>query len=862
MTESIADHMAEPVRRVPLVGVGASAGGLEPMERFFAACGPIEHCAFVVIQHLSPTQPSLLPELLQRSTTLPVLTVKDAQKPLPGHVYVVPPGVEVRLHEGLFRLAPQSGGHKAPLPIDVFFVSLASECRELGIGVVLSGMGTDGTDGLRVLKKHAGAGFAQTPATAEFDSMPRSAIGAGLIDGVADAAHLPQHIARHLEAGRPDAAARERTSDPHAFDAIVRTLGRHTGHDFSMYKKSTLRRRIERRMTVHRHGSIAVYEAFLRNNPAEADLLFKEVLIGVTSFFRDAVVWEHLANELVPGVLAKLEPGSAVRIWVPGCSTGEEVYSLAMVVLEAIEAHCPDRALGIRIFATDIDKDAILRARTARYPRAIASDVSAARLARFFVPDEHGYRVRKEVRETVIFALQNVAMDPPFTKLDMLVCRNLLIYFEPELQRRLLPLFHYSLEPGGLLVLGTAETVGASSEHFEAMAGKSKVFRRIESMRRPGFVAFPAATGRRRHTEIMVKKTDNQNDPIADKPNLQSAADHLLLQNYAPAAVLATQEGDVVYVSGKTGRYLEAAAGKANWNVLAMARDGLRAPLSQALREALHRRRSVRVDVLIVDDEGGKSPASATVDPVTSPGTLAGMVMIVFTSADPRLVVDVASGTDPAVPGNVDLLHARESLRLARREAQDAQEESRATNEELQSTNEELQSANEELTTSKEEMQSMNEELRTVNQELQSKLDELSQASDDMHNLLNSTDIATLFLDESLRIRRFTPQATSLFKLISGDIGRPITDITNELDNWTLADEARIVLESSVFRECDVAASGKRWFKVRTMPYRTSSNRTDGVVITFSDITRAKHLELELQATQRALESRLADRSP
>ncbi|CAN5894015.1 chemotaxis protein CheB [soil metagenome] len=836
---------------------------------FFGACGPIAHCAFVVVQHLSSGRPSLLPELLQRCTRLTVRVVEHGQPPLPGHVHVVPPGCELRLANGVFELTHLSEGHKSRLAIDVFFTSLAEDVGAWAIGVVLSGMGTDGTEGFRRLKACSGATFAQDLASAQFDSMPRSASEAGLADAMAEPADLPTQIALHLmharfgagHEGPDDAPTGRPAASPNAITAIMNLLAARTGQNFSLYKKSTLQRRIERRMSLHRLRTFEAYEQWLRDNPAETELLFKELLIGVTWFFRDPQVWEQLERELIPRMLARHASGGVVRVWVAACSTGEEAYSLAMLFLEAIASLGPSRKLSLKIFATDIDKDAIARARSARYPAGIAADVPPARLARFFVRDELGYRVNSEVRETIIFAMQNVAMDPPFTKLDMLVCRNLFIYFEPDLQRKLLPLFHYSLEPEGLLMLGTAETVGASSDYFEPAAGKSKLFRRIESFRRSGFVAFPAAFDRQRRTHAMAKVTPTDTQGAA-KPNLQSLADHLLLQRYAPAAVLVTHEGDVLYISGKTGRYLEPAAGKANWNVLAMAREGLRGLLGHALRDALQMRRSVTVQGVIVDLDLGTLPVRVTVDPISSPGVLSGMVMIVFADGQawsPEAQAHVAAPPGIATPMQEDLAQAREALRAAREDAQSAEEQSRAANEELQSTNEELQSTNEELTTSKEEMQSINEELQTVNQELQTKVDELSQASDDMRNLLNSTDVATLFLDESLRIRRFTPQATNIFKLIAGDVGRPITDITNEMTDWAVADEARVVLESLVFSERDVAAAGGRWFKVRTMPYRTFQNRIDGVVITFSEITRAKRLEHELQATQRELERRLAD---
>ena len=845
----------------PIVAVGASAGGLEPLEQFIGGCGPIGQCAFVVIQHLSAKQPSLLGELLQRHTAMSVRAIEGGDRPLPGHVHVIAPGCEIRLKNGAFEVFPVARDARAHLPIDTFFESMAQDVGDRAVGVILSGMGSDGTAGLRAIKHHCGGAFVQTAESAQFDSMPQSAIQAGVADTLAEPADLPAHIAAYLAPSDGENVFRgEQGGNERAIDAILETLHVRTGHDFSRYKKSTVQRRIERRMALHQRVSYAGYAELLGANAGEADLLFKELLIGVTSFFRDPQVWLQLEQDLLPQVLARHKPETDVRIWVAACSTGEEAYTLAMLLIEAMQELPRAERPAIKIFATDLDKDAIARARSARYPASIAADITPQRLARFFHQDQHGYQVCKQVRDCVIFALHNVATDPPFTKLSMLVCRNLMIYFEPELQRALLPLFHYSLEPGGLLMLGTAETVGTSSEYFDAVAGKSKMYRRLESFRRSGFIAFSAAL-RRPHA---TKKTMTDSAPDTrdlSPPNLQSVADHLLLQRYAPAAVLVTNEGDVLYISGKTGRYLEPAAGKANWNVLAMAREGLRALLSNALRDALRSQRAVVFQGVVVDAHLGSLPVRVTVDPLVSPSALSGMVMVVFAEGEAQghAPFDAASDRSAATPAREELAQIYDALHAARQDAQSAEEQSHAANEELQSTNEELQSTNEELMTSKEEMQSMNEELQTVNQELQAKVAELSQASDDMRNLLNSTDIATLFLDEALRIRRFTPQATSLFKLIDSDVGRPITDIRNELVAWALADDAKLVLDSLVFRERDVEASDQRWFKVRTMPYRTFQNQIYGVVITFSDITRAKQLELQLQSAKHTLEDRLAD---
>ena len=840
-------------RPLAIVGIGASAGGLEAFEAFFREAAFLTDCAFVVVQHLSASQPSLLPELLRRVTALAVTDVATGVRARAGIVYVAPPGFDVELRGGRFALAPPDEHATPRLPIDSFFRSLAHDQQAGAVAVILSGMGSDGTLGLRAVKECGGATFVQRPETAQFDSMPRSAIQAELADVIAGPDELPARIGEFLEGLRQPASADDESAlDAQAVDSIIALLREVVGHDFGPYKKSTVQRRVERRMALHHLRSFGEYEKFLRGNRSESELLFRELLIGVTSFFRDPAVWEQLRSDVLPQFLESFANGATLRIWVAGCSTGEEVYSLAMLFAETIAAQSPSRPssgqLGMKIFATDIDADAINRARTGRYPLNIAADVAPARLAQFFVKDEFGYQINKELRESVIFAIQNVAMDPPFTKLDMLVCRNLMIYFEPALQQKLLPLFHYSLQPNGLLLLGNAETIGTATEYFAPVPGKARLFRRVESFRRSGFVAFPSTFGR--HSRAASSSPSPGVDSLDAQPNLQSLADHLLLQRYSPAAVLVTKEGDVLYVSGKTGKYLEPAAGKANWNVFAMARTGLSQALGAAFREAIREDRGVTSHGVISDPDVGTLTVRVTVDPISSPRALSGMVMIVFVDelSPPS---DVASGeltVDDDRPLQFELAQLRVALQIARDDAQSLEEQYRAANEELQSTNEELQSTNEELTTSKEEMQSMNEELQTVNQELQAKLDELSQASDDMRNLLNSTDIATIFLDANLRIRRFTPQTLKLFKLIQTDIGRPVTDITNELEHWEVADDAREVLHSLVFRERELAASNNRWFKVRTMPYRTSQNRIDGIVITFADITTAKLLELELVA--------------
>jgi two-component system CheB/CheR fusion protein len=837
----------------PIVGIGASAGGLEALELFLKHVPQGSGMAFVIVQHLDPTHKGIMVELLQRTTLMPVAQVRDRQKVAPDHVYVIPPNRDMSILHGALHLLEPAAPRGLRLPIDFFFRSLADDRQARSIGVILSGMGSDGTLGLRAIKEKAGVVFVQAPASAKFDGMPRSAIDAGLADVVAPAEELPGRIIEYLKhtpiMAKPD-LSRERKAQS-ALEKVFILLRTQTGHDFSLYKKSTIYRRVERRMGLHQIDKIAIYVRFLRENPQEIELLFKELLIGVTSFFRDPPAWEQLKDEVIPAMLAAHPKGGVLRAWTPGCSTGEEAYSLVMVFKEALELVRPAGNFSLQVFATDLDRDAIDRARAGEYPANIAADISQERLRRFFIQDEHGYRVGKEIRETVVFAPQNVIMDPPFTKLDLLVCRNLLIYLDQGVQKKLIPLFHYSLNPGGVLFLGSAETIGAFTSLFAPLAGKERFYRRLDSALRAEPVEFPSS-----FVPSLPGDAGARPKPQIPGPNLQSLADQLLLQHYCPAAVLTNGKGDILYISGRTGKYLEPAAGQANWNIFAMTREGLRYELNNTWQKAVRQKAVVSLKGVKAGTNGGVQALDITVHPISEPAALQGMVMIVF--ADVATPPETKAGDKTSrvsAPGDSlevlerELRQARDEIQTCREEMQTSQEELKSTNEELQSTNEELQSTNEELTTSKEEMQSLNEELQTVNQELQAKVDQLSRANNDMKNLLNSTEIATLFLDDALNVRRFTTQTTSIIKLIAGDVGRPITDITTDLEYPGLAADAREVLSTLVFSEKQIATRDGRWFLVRIMPYRTLENRIDGVVITFSNITEAKKLEARLRKT-------------
>jgi chemotaxis methyl-accepting protein methylase/PAS domain-containing protein len=719
-------------------------------------------------------------------------------------------------------------------------------------------MGSDGTMGLQAIKEKTGLTLVQEPASAKFDSMPRSAIDAGLADIVAPAEELPGKIIGYLAhtlAVGPGLSLETKAQS--ALEKITILLRDYSGHDFSFYKKNTIYRRVERRMGIHQIDRITSYVRFLQENTQELGFLFKELLIGVTSFFRDPDEWKVLKEKVLPALLTGRKTGNPLKAWIVGCSTGEEAYSLAIVLREAMEQVKPTRGFPIQIFATDLDREAIDKARTGMFSDNIVADVSPERLSRFFLKEERGYRIRREIRELVVFAEQDVIKDSPFTKLDILACRNLLIYLTTEAQKKLLPLFHYSLNPGGTLFLGNAETIGSFTDLFHAFSSKSRLYRRLDSSLQAAPVEFP----------VSFTKTTRDNDyqPRDAKPplNLQALADQLLLQEYSPAAVLTNDKGDIIYITGRTGKYLEPAAGKANWNVFAMAREGLRYELASAFRRALSQKEEVLLRRLKVRTNGSVQTVDVTVRALQRPEGLRGMVILVFT--------DVVSPPDTKSPGRKvgrdthsakltvveeELRASREELQTCREEMQTSQEEAKSANEELQSTNEELQSANEELTTSKEELQSLNEELQTVNAELQARVDAMSRVENDWENLLNSTDIATLFLDDRLHVRRFTTQATKIFRLLPGDVNRAITDLATDLFYPEMASDARKVLDTLVFVENEITAHDGRWFAVRIMPYRTLDNRIDGVVITFTDITVAKDLEAKLRQGLQAQKGR------
>jgi two-component system, chemotaxis family, CheB/CheR fusion protein len=836
----------------PIVGVGASAGGLEALEQFLKHMPDDSGIAIIILQHLDPHHKSMMVELLQRVTSLKVRQAADQMTVRPNQVYVTPPNCSISIHQGVISLHESDRLKAINLPIDFFFRSLAEDKKEHSIGIILSGMGSDGTLGLRAVKECNGIVMVQDPATAKFDSMPRSVINSGLADFIASPDELPKLMISYFKS-RPPAANKLKTpSDDRSYSSLnklIVLLRSHTGHDFSQYKKNTLYRRIERRMGIHQISKISDYVQFLHNNPMEIEILFKEFLIGVTNFFRDAPAWDFIKEQVMPELFRNRPANHIFRAWLPGCSTGEEAYSLAIIFKEALDSYkSKDKRFSLQIFGTDLDKDAIDRGRQGFFPSNIEADISPERLRRFFNKEESNYRVTKEIRDMIIFAPQNIIMDPPFTKLDLLICRNLLIYFETDLQKNLFPLFHYTLNTGGILFLGIAESIGSFSDKFSALHPKYKIYKRTESLLPKEPVDFP-------RTFFAARKKVTGNSHVQkSEVNLQTLADQLIQQKYSPASVLVNNKGDILYINGRTGKYLEPVAGKANWNIFAMAREELRYEMMRTFQNVLiskeGKAKSTNIKISTVDTES--LYIDLTMELLSKPEPLDGMVIIVFTEMGWHSEKQ-ADGKNKTMGANKriaeleqELLRVRSELQTSREVMDSSQEELKSINEELQATNEEAQSSNEELTTSKEEMQALNEELHTVNVELQSKLEDLSRANNDMKNLLNSTDIATIFIDQNFRIRRYTIQATKIIKLIPTDLGRPLSDMVIDLIYPELPADAQEVMRTLLTIEKKITTNDNRWFLVRIMPYRTIDNVIDGVVITFTEITASIGRESEL----------------
>ena len=863
---SSADRRSDP----PIVAIGASAGGVKALQRFFEALPHNPNAAFVVVVHLDPEFRSQLASILSTRTSMPVAQVEQMAQLENNHVYVIAPNRRLVIADHMISAIPFEGPHSQRAPIDYFFRSLAEQhTNRFAYAVVLTGAGSDGSTGVRSIKESGGIVLVQDPNEAEYGSMPRSAIAAEVADFVLPIRDLVEQLVDLLKEGRdlPQAVS-EVDSDEETLRRIFAHLHLRLGHDFSLYKRATILRRIARRVQVTRQDSLASYFAYLRDNVEEAQALFKDFLISVTTFFRDPKAFDALAKYVIPRLFEGREADRQIRVWAPGCATGEEVYSLAILLLE--EAARREFIPEIQVFGSDLDASALAVAREGRYPAAIEADVSEERLRRYFQPEGNHYCVRKELRGAVLFASHSLLRDPPFSRLDLISCRNLLIYWSRQLQHQVCNTFHYALNPGGFLFLGASENADQPSGLFSAVDRDARIYQSTATSL-AGRAALPMMFGPRETPE-----GESALHRPSRGPGLIDAALHRqMLERIAPPSMLVDGNYRAVHLSENAGRFLQLSGGAVSTEATDMVREELRFELRTALHRAFDRGEPTLSMPLPVQIEGSSRRVYLQVKPVLQDQDPTRYALVLFLEGE-QLERNVPKGNGGGSEGRgagqtvgqlreeLQLAHAR--LRATREESEATNEELRAANEELQSINEEYRSTSEELETSKEELQSINEELQTVNNELKLKLESVSRAHSDLQNLMAATDFGTLFLDASLRIKRFTPRLAELFNVTLSDAGRPITDFTHQLDYSELAEHARAVLKDLVPVEREVQSRNGGWYLVRIRPYRTVDDKIDGVVATFVDITERRLAEEALRESEARLrqEMRLVElsRSP
>ena len=822
-----------------IVGIGASAGGFEAIKELLSIVPPDSGLAFVVVQHLAPRQKSLATELFAKRTRMMVMQAEEGTRVEANCVYTIPPGKQAEIRNGVLHLSASDPGFGKRLLIDSFFESLGTDQQQKAIGIILSGTGADGAIGMRSIVANGGIVLVQRPDTAQFDGMPSAAIATGLATHVLSVEDMPETLvgyARHPYAARPEEPAPTAEARVPLLRSILDLIRNKRGYDFTGYKRATLLRRIHRRMGLHDIESMGDYAAVLREEPHALDALFKDLLIGVTEFFRDPKAWQALAATALEPLVAARAGDEPIRVWVAGASTGEEAYSVAILLLEKLEEagkRCP-----VQIFATDTSEDALAIARMGMYPAGIAARMSMARLHRFFneVDDGRHYQVTSDLRRCVVFGAQNLFSDPPFSGLDLVTCRNVLIYLEPEVQRRVILLLHFALKPSGFLFLGSAETVGQREDLFEPVAKECRIYRRV-------------GTTPRGEIEFHIPQAESRTGPAGYRarpstPHLTQAADltrQIVFDRFAPAAVLVDRNFDTLYFSGPTNRFLVQPRGAPTHNLLALAREGLRSRLRSALSEVVATNATAVVRDAQVKRGRAYEPVRLTIVPARSEEAQR-LLLVVF--EDEHEAPPSPRGRPretPLVRHLEEELHAtRDDLRATIERLETSNEELKVANEEVVSMNEELQSSNEELQSSKEELQSLNEELNTVNQQLQSKVAELETTNNDLKNLLASSQVATLCLDRELRIKWFSPAARSVLALIASDVGRPINVFGTMLIGETLVRDARAVLDKLAPTQTEVTGEGDRWYLRRTLPYRTDDNGVAGVIVTFLDITESK----------------------
>lgn len=841
----------------PVVGLGASAGGLDAFKKLFDALPATCGMAFVLIQHLDPKHPSLMADLLGSHTAMKVVQAEDGMPVEADQVYLIPPGRYLEIANGTLRLTAPPDRHGARMPFDFFLRSLADECGSGAICAVLSGTGTDGSLGLKAVKEKGGLVIVQDPEEAAFDGMPRSAIMSGGCDFILKVAEIPEAL---ISYGQQAYIAKSRGNDPlpdgltKALPEIIDLLAAKATQDFSLYKQGTLRRRIQRRMAIAGIADGSQYLTMLRDDNSELALLAKDLLINVTRFFRDPGAFDELSKTIIPELVQRQTLDRPLRVWIPGCSSGEEAYSITMLFLEQIAV--AKRNIKLQVFATDVDAECVAVARSGIYPDSIESDVSPTRLSRFFTKYAHTYQVVRELRESVVFTRQNLLSDPPYSRLDLVSCRNLLIYLNPEAQQKILSLFHFALLESGVLFLGPSETVGTSPERFEPISKKYRIYRHV-SLSRPGEVEF-TQTVRDAGRGILDTSAPRI---AARRPVLGELAQRTLLQVYAPASVLINARSEALFFSGASDLYLQLASGVDTRDVLILAREGLRAQLRSAIQRARQEKTSITLTgARMVRDESAVG-VTITVLPLDADG--AELYLVSFIDEPKResarpAPVDAVSDLPRIAQLEVDLEATRSDLQNALRDLDLANEEQKSINEEAMSVNEEFQSTNEELETSKEELQSLNEELSALNSQLQETVEQQRATASDLAHILTSTDMATMFLDADFKIRFFTPAARELFNVIDSDVGRPIADLTRRFVDADLMADARTVVTTGVPVKREIKTDEGHWFKRRMLPYLGSSNALEGVVITFASIGDVKAAEFVAEDARAYLDSIIA----
>lgn len=856
----------------PIVGIGASAGGISAFGAFFSAmpAGVNPNMAFVIVQHLAPDHKSILTEIIQRYTKMKVYEVQDGMEVQPNCTYIIQPNFDMAFINGKLQLLepPTPRGHR--LPIDFFFRSLAQDQHENAIGIILSGTGSDGTQGIKAIKEEGGMVIVQKPITAEYDGMPSSAISTGLVDYELPPAEMPSKLiayATHAFTAINKIELSISQKYENELSKIFIILRSHVGHDFSQYKANTINRRIARRMSLHQIEMIEEYVKYLQQTPDEVEALFQELLIGVTNFFRDPDAFKSL-EKVIPKLFINKSINDTIRVWTAGCSTGEEAYSIAILIKEHMQKI--QKNFTVQIFATDIDPRAIAKARAGIYPTDIAADVSPERLSHFFKSEslENTYHINKNIRDMLIFSEQNLIKDPPFSKIDLISCRNLLIYMNANLQKKIIPLFHYALNPGGVLFLGSSETIGEFESLFSVLESKSNIYERKEYFNNNHKIniskIFPAGTAIRATAPQIVEK---EASPL--KLPLKELTEHALLEYVVHAATLVNEKGDILYLHGQTGSYFELPSGEPSiYNVIKMARKGLQRGLSIALHKATQTKKTVRSPGLSVKINKNFAKVNLTVIPVETHLLRAdkpSLYLVVFEEVplsdseqkELSFKVENISESDAGIRIETltkELQDQEEFLKTANEKLENSNEELKSFSEELQSMNEELQSTNEELETSKEELQSVNEELSTVNTELQIKVVDLSRSNNDMNNLLAGTDIGTVFVDQKLCILRFTPALTRVINLLPSDLGRPLNHIASNLVGYDkLRDDIQRTLDTLVPKEIEVQTTEGKWYMMRIQPYRTLENIIEGAVITFVDITQIIEMRQTLSNTNKEL---------